>query len=174
MRGDGLTPPVRGARRAYRGADGRELQPAEQKRPPGQPDAHHPVPAELGTLGGDRVDGGVARLVHGRHQRAEGPRATLPWHLGRGRAQHPAAGGPPCRGAARPAGGPGPVHGRAEHLADDFEARATDGGELTTAERGPPYAAGPELGGSGPGYRRAPRPAPPTPRRARPGGPTPA
>src|SRR6204780_182872 len=123
IRGERLAPPVRGTRRAYRGADGGEFQPAQRKRPPGQPHAHHPVPAELGTLGGHPVEGRVARLVHGLHQRAEGP------------------------AAARHAGGPGRVHGRAEHLADRFEAGAADGGELTSGQRGSPHA--PSLGRSG-------------------------
>ena len=64
------------ARCAYRGADSLELQPPEGKRPPGQPDAHHPVPAKLGALGCHPVDGVAPGLVHGLHERAERPRAA--------------------------------------------------------------------------------------------------
>jgi hypothetical protein len=61
----------RGARRAHRGADGRELKAAEEERPAGQPDPHDPVAAERGALGGHPVNGRAPGLVHGFDQRPE-------------------------------------------------------------------------------------------------------
>src|SRR5208283_3377075 len=71
LTGEGRRWPVRGTRRADRGADGRELRPAEGERPPGQPDAYHPLPAKLRALSDHAADGRVPRLVHGLHERAE-------------------------------------------------------------------------------------------------------
>ena len=59
---------------------------------PGQPHAHHPVPAKLGTLDGHPVDGRVPDLVHGLYERAERPQAAPPGHLGCPPAPRPAAG----------------------------------------------------------------------------------
>jgi hypothetical protein len=134
--GERLPPPECGPWRTHRGAEGGELHAAERERPPGQPHAHHPVPAELGTLGGHPVDGRMTRLVHGLHQRAEGPLTAV------------------GRGATGPGGGRGRVYGRAEHLPDGLEARATHGGELAGGQRGPPRAAGPDLRHPGRGYGR--------------------
>ena len=54
-----------------------------RERAPGHVDADHAVPAELRALGDHPVDGGVPRLAHGLHERAERPRAALPGHLSR-------------------------------------------------------------------------------------------
>ena len=70
--------------RADRGAGGREIQPAERKRPPGQPDAYHPVPAERGALGGHPVDGRLPGQVHGLYQRPERPGISPPRYPGGG------------------------------------------------------------------------------------------
>ena len=84
--------PVRSAQRANRGADGREIQPAEGKRPAGQPDAHHPVPANRGALGGHPVDGRLPGLIDGLYQRPERPRVAPPRHLS-GRPRRPPVAG---------------------------------------------------------------------------------
>src|SRR5208283_2754549 len=135
--------PVRGARRADRGADGRELQPAEGKRSPRQPDAHHPMPAKLGALGGHPADGRVAGLVHGLHKRTERPGTVPPGYLGRRPGRHLLTGGPPNSRAAIPAGGPSAVDGRAEHLPDGLEAHAADSRELIRRQRRAPRVSGP-------------------------------
>ena len=153
VRGKGHRRPVRGARRADRGADGRELQPAEGKFPPRQPDAHHPVPAQRGALGGHPADSGVPGLVHGLHERAERARPAPPGYLGRQPGRHPVTGRSLGPGAAISAGGPGAVDSRAEHLADRFETRAADRGELVSRQRRSPRAARPDTRHPRSGYR---------------------
>ena len=82
VRGERLLPPAAapGARTAVPMAVNSKS--AEGKCPPGQPHAHHPVPAKLGALGDHPADGRVARLVHGLHQRAEERRAAPPLRPG--------------------------------------------------------------------------------------------
>ena len=76
---------------------------------------------------------------------------ALPGHLRRRLGWRTDAGRSPDPGAVVP--GIGAVDGRAEHLADGFEAHAADGGELLGGERRPPRAGGPDARRPGPGHR---------------------
>src|SRR6201994_1645162 len=128
--GERRRPPRPGPWRADGGADGRELRPAQRERPPGQPDSPHPVPAQLGTLGDHPAYRRLPRQLHRLHQRPERPRAGVP------------------------AGGPGAVDRRPEHLADWFKAHTADGRKLVRGQRGPPRTAGPQARYPGFGHRR--------------------
>ena len=151
---------MHGTRRADRGAEGGELRPAEGKRPPGQPDADHPVPPSPAHSVIIRPTAAcrARSMVCTSGPNDPGPPARTP-------GPPPDAGRSRRRGAAIPAGGPGAVDGRAEHLADGFEAHAADGGELPRSARTPTcrWTAAPP---SGPRPRRAvlrsrPQPRPP-------------
>ncbi len=56
-----------------RGAERRELLPAEQKRPPRYPKRHHSVPAELNALSRHPLHRRPPGLIHGPHQRPQRP-----------------------------------------------------------------------------------------------------
>src|SRR3984957_16892235 len=133
----------RRSRRAHRGADRLELQPASGERADRQGHPDDAVPAQLGALGGHPGDGQVPRVVHGLGERTERAVAAPPGHLGHAavRLRVRAEPGPRPR-AVVPAREADVVDGGAEHLADGLEARRPDRGELLGAERRTPGPAG--------------------------------
>ncbi len=143
--------PARARRPARdRGADGGELQAAEPKWPPPQPDAYHAVAAQPGALGGHLADGRLPGPVHGLHQQAERSQITPPRYPGGGR-RGVAADDPHGPRQSYPRASPAGVDGGTEHLADRLKTHATNGGELLGGQRGPPCPARPGSRRPGPG-----------------------
>jgi hypothetical protein len=133
-----------------RGAERRELLPAEQKRPPRHPKRHYSIPAELGALRRHPLHRRPPGLIHGPYQRPQRPVIVSLTALTN--AFRLVAGGRNLRRVLRRCRDPrtavpvavrDPEDGRTEHLANRFEANAADRGELSRGQRRPPRPAGP-------------------------------